>query len=337
MTDWRYDKWTQWIFLQIYNSWFNPETKRAELISTYRGADPDSVRLAYIAEVPVNWCPELGTVLANEEVVDGKSEVGGFPVVRRPMRQWMLRITTYAQRLLDGLDDLDWPEGIKLFSEIGSAAAKARRWISKWIKRHKIPFAPASRHCFTARRSWCSRPSIRSSNNCYRANKRRPCAPIANSSARKSDLDRGDLHKDNTASSPAGVRSESSKQRTDSDFDRGLCADRLRHRRNRGRARARRARTGIRGKFDLPIVEVVQPLDDEPALGFVGDGIAVNSPIINGLASAEAKRKITAWLQERGQGKRAINYKLRDWLFSRQRYWGEPFPIVWEGLTITVH
>ncbi|MEY2573327.1 MAG: leucyl-tRNA synthetase, partial [Verrucomicrobiota bacterium] len=112
-TDPAYYKWTQWIFLQIYNSWFNPETKRAEPISSYRGDDPDSVRLAFVAEVAVNWCPELGTVLANEEVIDGKSEVGGFPVVRRPMRQWMLRITAFADRLLDGLDDLDWPLSLK--------------------------------------------------------------------------------------------------------------------------------------------------------------------------------------------------------------------------------
>src|SRR6478752_4985522 len=102
-TDPKYYKWTQWIFLQIYNSWFNPETNRAEPISTYGGTDPDSVRLAYVADVPVNWCPELGTVLANEEVIDGKSEVGGFPVVRKPMRQWMLRITAYAERLLNDL------------------------------------------------------------------------------------------------------------------------------------------------------------------------------------------------------------------------------------------
>ena len=115
-------RWTQWIFLQIYNSWFNPETKRAEPISTYAGDDPDSVRLAYVAEVPVNWCPELGTVLANEEVIDGKSEVGGFPVVRRPMRQWMLRITAFAERLIDELEPLDWPEGIKLLQ---------RNWIGK--------------------------------------------------------------------------------------------------------------------------------------------------------------------------------------------------------------
>src|SRR5438477_3868683 len=116
-TDPAFYRWTQWIFLQIYNSWFNPETQRAEPITTYRGADPDSVRLAYVADVPVNWCPELGTVLANEEVIDGKSEVGGFPVVRRPMRQWMLRITAYAEHLLNELEGLDWPEGIKLLQK----------------------------------------------------------------------------------------------------------------------------------------------------------------------------------------------------------------------------
>src|SRR5882724_7868506 len=121
-TDPRYYKWTQWIFLQIYNSWFNPKTNRAEPISTYRGDDPDSVRLAYVAEVAVNWCPELGTVLANEEVIDGKSEIGGHPVVRRPMRQWMLRITAYAERLIDELEGLDWPESIKLLQ---------RNWIGK--------------------------------------------------------------------------------------------------------------------------------------------------------------------------------------------------------------
>ncbi|MEI7865263.1 MAG: class I tRNA ligase family protein, partial [Chthoniobacterales bacterium] len=116
-TDPGYVRWTQWIFLQIYNAWFNPATNRAEPISTYRGDDPDSVRLAYVAEMPVNWCPELGTVLANEEVVDGKSEVGGFPVERRPMRQWILRITAFADRLLDGLPTLDWPESIKLLQK----------------------------------------------------------------------------------------------------------------------------------------------------------------------------------------------------------------------------
>jgi leucyl-tRNA synthetase len=330
-TDPRYYKWTQWIFLQIYNSWFNPETKRAEPISTYRGADPDSVRLAYVAEVPVNWCPELGTVLANEEVVDGKSEVGGFPVVRRPMRQWMLRITAYAERLLDGLDELDWPEGIKLLqrnwigrsegAEIDFKIDKSDQKIRVFTTRPDTLYGGtflvvAPEHSvvdlIVSEEQW---PAVRD----YRER-----------TARKSDLERADLSKDKTgvftgayAMNPANnekipiwiadyvligygtgaIGGVPAHDERDLEFAR---------------------------KFDLPIVEVVQPLADEPALGFVGEGIAINSPIINGLASAEAKRKITAWLEERGQGKRAINYKLRDWLFSRQRYWGEPFPITWQ-------
>src|SRR5271168_963935 len=132
-TDPDYFKWTQWIFLKLYNSWFNPETNKAEPVDSIkfpadcrdeaaRRAFVDSKRLAYVSEAPVNWCPELGTVLANEEVIDGKSEVGGFPVERRPMRQWMLRITAYAERLINELDGLDWPESIKLLQ---------RNWIGR--------------------------------------------------------------------------------------------------------------------------------------------------------------------------------------------------------------
>ena len=121
-TDPDYLRWTQWIFLKLYGSWFNPETQKAESIGSYQGEDPDSVRLAYVAEMPVNWCPALGTVLANEEVVDGKSEIGGHPVERRPMRQWMLRITAYAERLINELEGLDWPHGIKLLQ---------RNWIGR--------------------------------------------------------------------------------------------------------------------------------------------------------------------------------------------------------------
>ncbi|HEY2681765.1 MAG TPA: leucine--tRNA ligase, partial [Candidatus Udaeobacter sp.] len=331
-TDPKYYKWTQWIFLQIYNSWFNPETDRAEPVSTYRGIDPDSVRLAYVADVPVNWCPALGTVLANEEVIDGKSEVGGFPVVRRPMRQWMLRITAFTERLLDGLDELDWPEGIKLLQ---------RNWIGR-SKGAEIDFkienVDQQIRVFTTRpdtlyggtflvlapehslvdlivteEQW---PAVRE----YRER-----------AARKSELERADLSREKTgvftgayAINPAtnnkipiwiadyvllgygtgaigGVPAHDER-----DFE-------------------------FAKKFDLPIVVVVQPIGNEPPLGFTGEGIAVNSPVINGLTSAEAKEKITALLEERGLGKRAINYKLRDWLFSRQRYWGEPFPIVWEN------
>ena len=331
-TDPGYYKWTQWIFLQIYNSWFNPETKRAEPISTYRGTDPDSVRLAYVADVPVNWCPELGTVLANEEVVDGKSEVGGFPVVRRPMRQWMLRITAYAERLLDELDELDWPEGIKLLqrnwigrsegAEIDFKIDKSDQEIRVFTTRPDTLYGGtflvlAPEHSLVdlivTEEQW---PVVRE----YRER-----------TARKSELERADLSKEKTgvftgayATNPANnekipiwiadyvlvgygtgaIGGVPAHDERDLEFAK---------------------------KFDLPIVVVVQPKGDEPAIGFTGEGIAVNSPIINGLTSAEAKKKITAWLEERGLGKRAINYKLRDWLFSRQRYWGEPFPIVWEN------
>jgi leucyl-tRNA synthetase len=331
-TDPRYYKWTQWIFLQIYNSWFNPARNKAEPISTYRGENPDEVRLAYVAEVPVNWCPELGTVLANEEVVDGKSEVGGFPVVRRPMRQWMLRITAYAERLLTELDGLDWPEGIKLLQKnwigrsegaeidfkIDNHDEKIRVFTTRPDTLYGGTFLVlAPEHSLVdlvvTEEQW---PAVRE----YRER-----------TARKSELERAELTKEKTgvftgafAINPAtnekipvwiadyvlvgygtgAIGGVPAHDERDLEFAK---------------------------KFDLPIKEVVQPTGDEPAMGFTGEGIAINSPIINGLTSTEAKEKITAWLEERGLGKGAINYKLRDWLFSRQRYWGEPFPIVWEN------
>jgi leucyl-tRNA synthetase len=330
-TDPRYYRWTQWIFLQIYNSWFNPATNKAEPISSFRGDNPDSVRLAYVADVPVNWCPELGTVLANEEVVDGKSEIGGFPVVRRPMRQWMLRITAYAERLLNELDPLDWPEGIKLLQRnwIGrSEGAEIDFKIDNEKKIRVFTTRPdtlyggtflvlAPEHSLVdlivTEEQW---PTVRE----YREK-----------TARKSDLERAELAKEKTGVfTGAYAINPANEQKIPIwiadyvllGYGTGAIGGVPAHD-ERDLEFAR--------KFDLPVVEVVKPLSDEPALGFVGEGIAINSPIINGLTSAEAKKKITAWLEDRGQGKRAINYKLRDWLFSRQRYWGEPFPIVWQG------
>ena len=339
-TDPHYYKWTQWIFLQIYNSWFNPASNKAEPISTYRGADPDSVRLAYVADAPVNWCSELGTVLANEEVVDGKSEIGGFPVVRRPMRQWMLRITAYAERLLNELDGLDWPEGIKLLqrnwigrsegAEIrfpipgavdGAAVSERGSNIIVFTTRPDTLYGAtymvlAPEHSFVdlivTEEQW---PAVRE----YRER-----------TARKSDLERTDLAKEKTgvftgayAINPVNaeripiwvadyvllgygtgaIMGVPAHDERDLEFAR---------------------------KFDLPIREVVRPLGGEEPIGFVGEGIAINSPVIDGLPSRQAIRKITDWLEKRGHGKSATNYKLRDWLFSRQRYWGEPLPIVWE-------
>jgi len=331
-TDPRYFKWTQWIFLQIYNSWFNPKTNKAEPIKTYRGKNPDEVRLAYVADVAVNWCPELGTVLANEEVVDGKSEVGGFPVVRRPMRQWMLRITTYAERLINELDELDWPEGIKLLqknwigrsegAEIDFKIDKHEHQIRVFTTRPDTLYGGtflvlAPEHSLVdlivTEVQW---PAVRE----YREK-----------TARKSDRERAELTKEKTGVfTGACAINPATEQKIPIwiadyvllGYGTGAIGGVPAHD-ERDLEFAR--------KFDLPIVEVVQPSGDEPSLGFVGEGTAINSPIINGLTTAEAKRKITNWLEERGQGKGAINYKLRDWLFSRQRYWGEPFPIVWES------
>src|SRR5437773_2308786 len=325
-------RWTQWVFLQIYNSWFNPETKKAEPISTYRGDDPDSVRLAYVAEVPVNWCPDLGTVLANEEVIDGKSEVGGFPVVRRPMRQWMLRITAFADRLLHELEGLDWPAGIKLLqrnwigksegAEIDFKIDKHEQKIRVFTTRPDTLYGGtflvlAPEHSLidliVTEEQW---PAIRE----YREK-----------TARKSDLERAQHTKEKTGVfTGAHAINPANEQKIPiwiADYVLlGYGTGAI------GGVPAHDERDLEFAKnFDLPIVEVVQPLNNEPAFGFVGEGIAINSPIINGLTTAEAKKKITKWLEERGQGKGAINYKLRDWLFSRQRYWGEPFPIFWEN------
>jgi leucyl-tRNA synthetase len=334
-TDPRYYKWTQWIFLQIYNSWFNPATNKAEPISTYRGKNPDEVRLAYVADVPVNWCPELGTVLANEEVVDGKSEIGGFPVVRRPMRQWMLRITAYAERLLNELDGLDWPEGIKLLQ---------RNWIGK-SEGAEIDFAVAGVRAPGYKvRVFTTRPDTlyggtflvlapeHSLVDLIVTEEQWPAVrEYRERTARKSDLERADLSKEKTGVfTGAYAINPATDQRIPiwiADYVLiGYGTGAI------GGVPAHDERDlEFAKKFDLPVVVVVQPPGDELAIGFTGEGVAVNSPIINGLTSAKAKKQITAWLEERGQGKGAVNYKLRDWLFSRQRYWGEPFPIIWEG------
>ncbi len=331
-TDATYYKWTQWIFLQIYNSWFNPETHRAEPISTYKGIDPDSVRLAYVSDVPVNWCPGLGTVLANEEVVDGKSEVGGFPVVRRPMRQWMLRITAYGDRLLNDLEDLDWPHGIKMLQ---------RNWIGRSEGAEidfKIENSDRQIRVFTTRPD-----TVYGGTFLVLAPEHSLVDLIVNEqqwpavceyrerAARKSELERADLSKEKTgvftgtyAINPA------TNQRIPvwiADYVLlGYGTGAI------GGVPAHDERDlEFAKKFNLRVVVVVQPTGSEPAIGFTGEGIAVNSPVVNGLTSSEAKRKITAWLEERGTGKGTVNYKLRDWLFSRQRYWGEPFPIIWEN------
>src|SRR5205809_4530237 len=292
-TDPHYYKWTQWIFLQIYNSWFNPASNKAEPISTYRGADSDSVRLAYVADAPVNWCSELGTVLANEEVVDGKSEIGGFPVVRRPMRQWMLRITAYAERLLNELDGLDWPEGIKLLqrnwigrsegAEIrfpipgavdGAAVSERGSNIIVFTTRPDTLYGAtymvlAPEHSFVdlivTEEQW---PAVRE----YRER-----------TARKSDLERTDLAKEKT-----GVFTGAFAINPVNDEHIPIwVADYVLLGYGTGAIMGVPAHDQrdleFAQKFDLPIREVVQPPGDENAIGFVAEGVATNWPVIDGL------------------------------------------------------
>lgn len=339
-TDPGYFRWTQWIFLQLYNAWFNPVSGKAEPITTYGGGDPDAVRLAYVAEMPVNWCPQLGTVLANEEVVDGKSEVGGYPVERRPLRQWMLRITAFAERLLEGLDGLDWPEGIKLLQRnwIGRSEGAAVRFLEE--------STGASIEVFTTRPDTLfgatylilapEHPLVVSIASADRlADVEAYQAAIAS----KSDLDRTELSKEKTGVfTGAFVVNPVNGERLPvwiADYvlmgygTGAIMAVPAHDERDFEFARA----------YNLPVREVVRQANEAAQPGpespegacFAGDGVAVNSGFLDGLPTLEAKRRITAWLEEKGLGRGTVNYKLRDWLFSRQRYWGEPFPVVWEN------
>ena len=329
-----YYRWTQWIFLKLYNTWFNPATGKAEPILTFTGPDPDHVRLAYVSEAPVNWCPELGTVLANEEVIDGKSEVGGFPVERRPMRQWMLRITAFAQRLIDELEGLDWPASIKALqqnwigrsegAEVHFKLAEGEQKLTVFTTRPDTLFgatymvvAPEHRIVdeITTEEQW---PLVRE----YREK-----------TARKSDLERTELAKEKSgvftgAYAINPVNGEKIPV---------WVADYVLLGYGTGAIMAVPAHDErdfeFATKFELPIKIVVQApgKSAEESRGFCDHGIAINSGFLDGLPTAEAKAQMGAWLAERGLGRLTINFKLRDWLFSRQRYWGEPFPIVWEN------
>ena len=329
-TDPGYFQWTQWIFLKLYGSWFNPATNKAEPISTYAGADPDGVRLAYVAEMPVNWCPELGTVLANEEVVDGKSEVGGFPVERRPMRQWMLRITDYAQRLIDELDGLDWPESIKLLQRnwIGRSEGASVRFATDAGELEVFTTRPDTLFGATYMVLAPEHPLVAALTTPERV------AAVADYRAKiasKSDLERTDLAKEKT-----GVFTGShAVNPVNGEKIPVWIADYVLMGYGTGAIMAVPAHDErdfeFAQVFGLPVLQVVQPPEGGDWRGFTGDGVAVSSGFLEGLPTPEAKRRMIAWLEEKGAGAGRVNFKLRDWLFSRQRYWGEPFPVVWEG------
>jgi leucyl-tRNA synthetase len=341
-TDPDYFCWTQWIFLKLYNSWFNPDTNKAEPIETLvipselqtdesRAAYRDERRLAFVAEAPVNWCPELGTVLANEEVVDGKSEVGGFPVVRKPMRQWMLRITAFAGKLLDGLDEIEWSDSLKEMQ---------RNWIGK-SEGAEVHFQVADREelitVFTTRPDtlfgatyMVLAPEHALVDQLVTDEQKEAVEEYRTFSSRKSDLERTELAKEKTGIFiGAYAINPVNKERIPI-----WIADYVLSTYGTGAIMAVPAHDSrdleFAEKFNLPVLKVVQAPDGQDSIGFVGEGVSVNSGFLNDLPTSEAKPKMIEWLSENKVGSRRINFKLRDWLFSRQRFWGEPFPILWK-------
>ena len=312
-TDPNYYKWTQWIFKKLYEK-----------------------GLAYVDEVPVNWCPALGTVLSNEEVIDGKSERGGHPVERRPMRQWVLKITDYAEKLLADLDILDWPESLK---------AMQRNWIGKSVGAEidfKIEGTDKAFTVFTTRAdtvfgvSYCVlAPEHKLVEEIVTVGQRAAVEEYLDIVKRKSDLERTDLNKDKTgvftgAYAINPVNGEKVEL---------WIADYVLASYGTGAVMAVPAHDErdyeFATKFNLPIKAVIED-NGEVVVPFYGDGKHINSDFINGLNNEEAIAKVIEFLEENKVGRSKVTYKLRDWLFSRQRYWGEPIPIIhWEDGTMT--
>ncbi len=316
-TDPSYYRWTQWIFKQLFE----------------RG-------LAYQEDKPVWWCPELGTTLANEEVIDGRSEVGGFACIRRPLRQWVLKITAFADALLAGLDDVEWPD---------STREMQRNWIGRSdgadiefaVLRPETGSGHSADPDIRSIRVFTTRPDTLFGatymvlapehelvNTITTDAQRAAVDAYRDQAARKSELERAELQKDKTgvftgafAINPANgeaipvwiadyvlagygtgaIMAVPGQDQRDWEF-----------------ARAQ----------GLPVIRTVQPPEDFDGEAWLGDGVAINSGFLNGLNVAEAKEKMIGWLESEGHGRRRVNYKLRDWLFSRQRYWGEPFPVM---------
>ena len=380
-TDPAFYRWTQWIFLQIFNSWYDDETDRArpideliDLLASGERAMPtgvtdvpdgtawaaldelsrrrvvDSQRLAYVADAPVNWCPALGTVLADEEVtLDGRSERGSFPVFKRDLRQWMMRITAYAPRLLSDLEALDWPESIK---------AQQRHWIGRSEGAHiRFRTSTCDVDIFSTRpdtlfgatflalspshpavdeltaRAWPrDAPSAWTQTGTTPADAVEPyrvAAPRANKPSRggAAPESRPGVWTGAYATNPATGQ-----------LIPVFVADYVLMTYGTG------AVMGVPGQderdwrfaeqMSLPIVRTVQPPAGWQGDAYPGDGVTINSASteisLDGLTVTEARTQIVEWLERTGHGSAAVTYRLRDWLFSRQRYWGEPFPIVYD-------
>jgi leucyl-tRNA synthetase len=388
-----YYRWTQWIFLRIFNSWYDRDAAKARPIkeleaeyaegkrSTPSGEDwnklspaqqkdiIDSQRLVYISEAPVNWCPGLGTVLSNEEVTaDGRSERGNFPVFRRNLRQWMMRITAYADRLVDDLDLLEWPEKVKAMqrnwigrsygaqvrfgvaekSDVRTSASQAEYAepntetpaIEVFTTRPDTLFGAtylvvAPEHPLVGDLTTAQWPAETKEN--WTAGAKTPAEAVEayrRATSRKSELDRQE-NKEKTGVFTGSYAINPANGKEIPVF----VADYVLMGYGTGAIMAVPGQDTrdweFAEKFDLEIIRTVQPSEGFEGKAFTGDGPAINSRqetglSLNGLGVAEAKKEIIAWLEEQGHGHGTVQFKLRDWLFSRQRYWGEPFPVVYD-------
>lgn len=300
-----YYKWTQWIFIQLYNA-----------------------GLAYVDEIPVNWCPELKAVLANEEVIDGKSERGGYPVIRKPMRQWVLKITDYAEQLLNDLELVDWPESTKEMQRNWIGKSKGANVVFK-IDGHDKEFTVFTTRCDTLfGATYCvMAPEHPFVSDITTPEQKEAVEAYQKECQSKSDLERTDLNKDKTGvfTGAYAINPVNGKKIPIYISDYVLASY------GTGAIMAVPAHDTrdyeFAKKFGLPIIPVLEGGDIEKE-AFTEDGVHINSEWLNGLGKQEAIDKMIEWLEEKGVGEAKTTYKLRDWLFSRQRYWGEPIPII---------
>ncbi len=333
-TDPKYVRWTQWIFLQLYNSYFCDEDQKAKPVSEleekgWTQEQIDEVRLAFIHEAPVNWSPSMGTVLANEEVQEWKDK--GETVERRPLRQWMLRITKYAQRLIDELEPLEWPESIK---------ALQRNWIGR-SEGAEVTFEVEGNEItvFTTRPDtlfgatyMVLAPEHPLVSTITSAPQKEAVEAYVSACASKSDMERGlDKEKTGVDTGAFAINPMNGEKIP------VWIADYVMMGYGSGAIMAVPAHDTrdfeFAQKFELPILQVVQPSGDQDWQGCTDPGTAINSGFLDGLKTKDAKKKIIHWLVENRKGEKKIQFKLRDWLFSRQRYWGEPFPLLWDKET----
>lgn len=309
-TDPSYFKWTQWIFLKLFE----------------RG-------LAYEAKVPVWWCEELGTTLANEEVVDGRSDIGGHPCEKRMLRQWVLRITEYAERLLDGLEQTDWPVSTKEMQRnwIGRSEGADIDFPVQGVEGAKIRVYTTRPDTIFGATYMVLAPEHPMVDQISTETQLDQVQNYKELASHKSDLERTELQKEKTGVFTGAYAINPSNEEAIPIW----IADYVLYSYGTGAIMAVPGQDerdwAFAAKYDLPIRRTVQPPAGFTGLAYTGDGVAINSDFLNGLQIKEAKARIIDWLEEHNVGRRKVNYKLRDWLFSRQRYWGEPIPMIFES------